>query len=103
VTHSSALKKLYNPASHFRVSAENSFFAALCSVFRVFRVFETSLFTPLFVSRGDRFFECWFLKKPTLIVDSLSESRLKSARFLVEKSSEAMTSYEAMKIIKINH
>jgi hypothetical protein len=38
-----------------------------------------------------------------LIVGSLSESRLKSVRFLVEEINEAMTSYEAMKIIKINH
>jgi hypothetical protein len=39
----------------------------------------------------------------SLIVDSLSESRLKSVRFLVEKSGELMTSDELMKIIKINH
>jgi hypothetical protein len=38
-----------------------------------------------------------------LIVGSLSGSRLKSVRFLVEESSEAVTSYEAVKIIKINH
>jgi hypothetical protein len=35
-----------------------------------------------------------------IIVGSLSESRLKSVRFLVKKSSEAMTSSEVMKIIK---
>jgi hypothetical protein len=38
-----------------------------------------------------------------LIVGSLSGSRLKSVRFLVGKINEAVTSYEAMKIIKINH
>jgi hypothetical protein len=38
-----------------------------------------------------------------VIVGSLSESRLKSVRFLVEEISEAVTSYEAVKIIKINH
>jgi hypothetical protein len=38
-----------------------------------------------------------------LIVGSLSESRLKSVRFLVGESNEAVTSYEAVKIIKINH
>ncbi len=38
-----------------------------------------------------------------LIVGSLSGSRLKSVRFLVEKSDELMTSDELMKIIKINH
>jgi hypothetical protein len=38
-----------------------------------------------------------------LIVDSLNESRLKSVRFLVEKSDELMTNDELMKIIKINH
>jgi hypothetical protein len=38
-----------------------------------------------------------------LIVGSLSESRLKSVRFLVEESGELMTSGELMKIIKINH
>jgi hypothetical protein len=38
-----------------------------------------------------------------VIVGSLSESRLKSVGFLVEESSEVMTSSEAMKIIKINH
>jgi hypothetical protein len=39
----------------------------------------------------------------TLIVGSLSGSRLKSVRFLVGESNEAVTSYEAVKIIKINH
>jgi hypothetical protein len=38
-----------------------------------------------------------------LIVGSLSGSRLKSVRFLVEESGELMTSDELMKIIKINH
>jgi hypothetical protein len=44
-------------------------------------------------------------RKPenALIVGSLSGSRLNSVRFLVGKSSEAVTSYEAVKIIKINH
>jgi hypothetical protein len=38
-----------------------------------------------------------------VIVGSLSESRLKSVRFLVEESSARMTSSELAKIIKINH
>jgi hypothetical protein len=39
----------------------------------------------------------------TVIVGSLSGSRLKSVRFLVGESSEVMTSSEVVKIIKINH
>jgi hypothetical protein len=39
----------------------------------------------------------------SLIVGSLSGSRLKSVRFLVGEINGAMTSYEAVKIIKINH
>jgi hypothetical protein len=38
-----------------------------------------------------------------VIVDSLSESRLKSVRFLVGESSARVTSSELTKIIKINH
>jgi hypothetical protein len=38
-----------------------------------------------------------------LIVGSLSESRLKSVRFLVGKSSARVTSSALTKIIKINH
>ncbi len=38
-----------------------------------------------------------------LIVDSFSESRVKSVRFLVEKSDALMTSDALAKIIKINH
>ncbi len=44
-----------------------------------------------------------FTFKHTIIVGSLSESRLKSVRFLVEESSARMTSSERAKIIKINH
>jgi hypothetical protein len=44
-----------------------------------------------------------FFLATQVIVDSLSESRLKSVRFLVEESDELMTSDELMKIIKINH
>jgi hypothetical protein len=39
----------------------------------------------------------------SLIVGSLSGSRLKSVRFLVGESSGAVASYGAVKIIKINH
>ncbi len=39
----------------------------------------------------------------SLIVGSLSGSRLKSVRFLVGESGELVASGELMKIIKINH
>jgi hypothetical protein len=45
----------------------------------------------------------WGFGSQALIFGSLSESRLKSVRFLVEESGELMTSDELMKIIKINH
>ncbi len=58
-------------------------------------------------SRVDILKVCYYhillLNNRTVIVDSLSESRLKSVRFLVEESDELMTSDELMKIIKINH
>jgi hypothetical protein len=61
----------------------------------------------IFPSRGDGFRSNNYPENPEntsrIIVGSLSESRLKSVRFLVGEISEAMTSYEAMKIIKINH
>ncbi len=38
-----------------------------------------------------------------LIVDSISKSRLKNLRFLVEKSDVFVTNNVFMKIIKINH
>ncbi len=43
------------------------------------------------------------LNAKVLIVGSLSESRLKSVRFLVEEISASVTSSEFARIIKINH
>jgi hypothetical protein len=43
------------------------------------------------------------LRLRTLIVGSLSESRLKSVRFLIEESDADVTSIADRQIIKINH
>jgi hypothetical protein len=63
----SALKKL-NHLAKFALMLKINFFVALCSVFRVFRIFETSFFTFFFAFESSFFrFICYFHKISFLI------------------------------------